>query len=286
MAREFWPWALHPHGYARKFNFAKAGNICLPPTIKVCLSDFALTSVFQQNVCDQTRITSMPSREEGKDLRRRAIVKAARALIRDNAETGFSMRALAERAGLSLVTPYNLFGSKQAVLQAVLDEDIEVFSDRMKAYEEQGLDIFFEAVRQSCASYADDPEYSRAVLGAIYFGGTNEYRTMFRRPRRIFWQSLVEKAIETKCIDASVDPNAFSINLVHIYWSNIIEWVAAEGTIEEMETRTMYGFALSFLAVATPKYRADLKKRLVESQEIIKNRKAAEGLIEPLREQA
>ena len=95
----------------------------------------------------------MANREEGKDQRRRAIVKAARALIRENAETGFSMRSLAERAGLSLVTPYNLFGSKQAVLQAVLDEDLEFFSQHIAAFEEDCLDVFFEVVKQSCASF-------------------------------------------------------------------------------------------------------------------------------------
>ena len=179
----------------------------------------------------------MVNREEGKDQCRRAIVKAARALIRENAETGFSMRSLAERAGLSLVTPYNLFGSKQAVLQAVLDEDLQFFSQHIRAFEEDALDVFFEVVKQSCASYAKEPNYSRAILGSVYFGGTSEYRSMFRRPRRIFWQSLVENAKQANCIDAAVDSDTFALNLVHIYWSNIIEWVAAECTIEEMEAR-------------------------------------------------
>lgn len=220
----------------------------------------------------------MPNREEGKDQRRRAIVKAARALIRENAETGFSMRALAERAGLSLVTPYNLFGSKQAVLQAVLDEDLQFFAQRIRALEAQDLDVFFEVVRISCASYAKDPEFSRAVLGAVYFGETSEYRSMFRRPRRIFWQSLVDDAKRNKCIDASVDSDAFATNLVHIYWSNIIEWVAAEGSIEEMETRTKYGFALALLAVAKPKHRAALRTRLAELQEMLSEAAPAETL--------
>jgi len=64
---------------------------------------------------------SMPSREQAKAIRRDRIVAAARELIQETEETGFSMRALAERAGVSLVTPYKLFGSKLAGMQALLD---------------------------------------------------------------------------------------------------------------------------------------------------------------------
>ncbi|MDO8381258.1 hypothetical protein [Phenylobacterium sp.] len=39
------------------------------------------------------------------------------------------MRALATGAGVSLATPYNLFGSKRAIVLAVLD-DVRAFHER------------------------------------------------------------------------------------------------------------------------------------------------------------
>jgi AcrR family transcriptional regulator len=66
----------------------------------------------------------MSNREEAKHKRRRQIVRDARALMQKTGDTGFSMRALAEQAGVSIATPYNLFGSKQTIMFAVLDDDL------------------------------------------------------------------------------------------------------------------------------------------------------------------
>jgi AcrR family transcriptional regulator len=68
-------------------------------------------------------------REAGKAERRKRIIHAARDLIRETGNVGLSMRALAARAGVSLATPYNLFGSKRAIVLAVLD-DVREYHDR------------------------------------------------------------------------------------------------------------------------------------------------------------
>lgn len=53
-------------------------------------------------------------RQQGIEERRRRLIWAAGELILENDEGAFSMPDLARRAGLSLATPYNLFGSKAA----------------------------------------------------------------------------------------------------------------------------------------------------------------------------
>jgi AcrR family transcriptional regulator len=64
------------------------------------------------------------ARALNKQMRKRAILDAARALILEDKSKDFSMPALAERAGVSLVTPYNLFGSKSNILLEIVREDI------------------------------------------------------------------------------------------------------------------------------------------------------------------
>ena len=66
----------------------------------------------------------MSVRELQKNSRRRAILDAARSLILDGKDRDFSMPTLAEKAGVSLVTPYNLFGSKSSILLEIVREDI------------------------------------------------------------------------------------------------------------------------------------------------------------------
>src|SRR5271168_2287443 len=72
-------------------------------------------SIESKPVETTAEIASAPvgRREAGKRERRRRIIEAARALIRETGNAGLSMRALAARAGVSLATPYNLFGSKR-----------------------------------------------------------------------------------------------------------------------------------------------------------------------------
>lgn len=50
--------------------------------------------------------------DELRAARCRNLVDAAHALIRETGGTGFSMVQLAEKAGVSPATPYNLLGSK------------------------------------------------------------------------------------------------------------------------------------------------------------------------------
>lgn len=66
----------------------------------------------------------MGTREIQKGVRRKAILEAARDLIREAKGDDFSMPDLAERAGVSLVTPYNLFGSKSSILLEIAKQDI------------------------------------------------------------------------------------------------------------------------------------------------------------------
>ncbi len=66
----------------------------------------------------------MSTREIQKAARRRVILDAARSLILEGGRGDFSMTALAEAAGVSLATPYNLFGSKAKILLEIAREGI------------------------------------------------------------------------------------------------------------------------------------------------------------------
>src|SRR5689334_17684663 len=64
--------------------------------------------------------------------RRRRILEAAAQLIRASGGAGLSMRTLAERAEVSLATPYNLFGSKSGVLTALQFSTLEKLEEAME----------------------------------------------------------------------------------------------------------------------------------------------------------
>jgi AcrR family transcriptional regulator len=108
--------------------------------------------------------STMGTREFQKTARRRAILDAARALILDDKGRDFSMPALAAKAGVSLVTPYNLFGSKSGILVEIVREDIFEQVAGIAALPHDSLAAWAAALSRS--------------LAAIYYRGRHYYRRM------------------------------------------------------------------------------------------------------------
>src|SRR5215472_15917251 len=90
--------------------------------------------------------------------RRARILQAAAHLVRATGGTGLSMRALAERAEISLATPYNLFGSKGAVLLALQLSALEKLE---RAMDELGtrdpIEQVLEVAELGAKIYTGDP---------------------------------------------------------------------------------------------------------------------------------
>ena len=208
----------------------------------------------------------MPTREEAKAIRKSRILDAARDLIRETEQTGFSMRALAARSDVSLVTPYNLFGSKQAIMSTLLDEDIGTYGAELRRSRRDPLDIFFRAVTLGRDYFDRDQNYYRAVLAAVYNEGGRDYRSMFRGPRRALWRQLVETAVAEGYLLTCVNTDALAAQLALTFFANILEWVAGEMSLKEMELRTHYGFALALYAMATHEHSARMRERILTAQ--------------------
>lgn len=211
--------------------------------------------------------TAISVRESSKADRRSRIVSAARALIRETGETGFSMRALAEAAEVSLVTPYNLFGSKQAIMLALLDADVAVYQTRLAHVRSaDALETFFDAVSLARALYEEEPGFYRAVLLALYNSGGRELRVMFHGPRYSFWRGLVVKATQDGLLVPETDADAFTHHLAHVFASSLLDWVLEDISLVELDAQVQYGFALALLAMAPAASAARLKKRMLALQ--------------------
>ena len=69
------------------------------------------------------------------------------------------MRQLADASGVSLATPYNLFGSKQGVISAVMDTDLDDFKHRLLSIDSNPIDCIFNLVTVSSQLFAEQPNY-------------------------------------------------------------------------------------------------------------------------------
>ena len=102
------------------------------------------------------------------DATRRRILEAAERLLRGGG-ADFAMRDLAAEAGVSFATPFNQFGSKVAILQAISAARIDAMAARFAEEKAAGdaAERVLSAVAIASAVMLADPQVNRAVIGSL-----------------------------------------------------------------------------------------------------------------------
>lgn len=205
-------------------------------------------------------------REAGKAERRHRIIRAARELIRETGNAGLSMRALAARAGVSLATPYNLFGSKRAIVLAVLD-DVREFQGRFANFRSTDpIERLFTAVDMAVDFYVTDPPFYRTLWAAVFDASDTVRSEIFNWKRNEFWRRLVAEAAEAGALAPEIDVELLFRALDRNFESAMLEWVVGELPAERLAPTIRYGHALMLKGAASPDWRGPLEVRLRESQ--------------------
>jgi AcrR family transcriptional regulator len=216
----------------------------------------------------------MSRREEAKEERRRRIVTAARDLIRETGDVGVSMRAIAGRADVSLSTPYNLFGSKRAIVLAVL-EDIREFTERFaKLRPANALERIFQVLSMSIRYCVDDPDFYRALWTGVFDLSGKEVRSALLLPERdAFWLSLVDAAALEGALSPEIDAAMLLRSLDLTYASIMLSWVVGALRTSELEAVAGYGYALSLRGAASPEWQPYLAEKVSRYQAQMLRRK-------------
>jgi AcrR family transcriptional regulator len=209
----------------------------------------------------------MSRREEAKDERRRRIVTAARDLIRETGDAGVSMRAIADRADVSISTPYNLFGSKRAVVLAVL-EDIRGFSERFaKLRPTSALERIFQVLSMSIRYYVDDPDFYRALWTGVFDMSHKEVRSDLVMPERdAFWLFLIDAAARDGALSPQIDTAMLLRSLDLAFAAAMLSWVVGALETAELEAVVGYGYALALRGAASPEWQPFLAEKISSYQ--------------------
>jgi AcrR family transcriptional regulator len=208
-------------------------------------------------------------REAGKAERRQQIIQAARDLIRETGNPGLSMRGLAARAGVSLATPYNLFGSKRAIVVAVL-QDVREFQERFSGVQATDpIERIFAALDMSIEFYVGDPTFYRTLWSAV-FDATDAVRAEILNPKRdAFWRGLIEDAARAGAFAAEVDADLLLRQLDLLLRSLMFGWVVGEIPPAQLGHMARHGYALILLGAAAADWRGPLRARFFEAQEAL-----------------
>lgn len=120
-------------------------------------------------------MVEMSLREQKRTMTREGVLDAAERLLRADGDAAFSMRDLAAEAGVSFATPFNHFGSKAAIAQALSARRIDLMSERFLATAPSGdtIDRVLAAVSIAVAVMLEEPQINRAIIRSLGFPGAS-----------------------------------------------------------------------------------------------------------------
>ncbi len=173
------------------------------------------------------------------------------------------MRRLAEAAGVSQATPYNLFGTKRRIFLTLYQELNDDLLARIRAGDARdALDRMYEAIRLMAGTLAAEPGFFRALIAVIYSSDAEDADIGTADPAVALWTELMGALAGERLIAASVDIAAFTRNFVYLVGGALMDWTDGRIDADALETAVRYGFTLATLAVATDASRSRLERVL------------------------
>jgi AcrR family transcriptional regulator len=205
--------------------------------------------------------------ERGKRERRERILDAAEALVREAGGVAFGMRELAERAGLSQATPFNLFGSKGAILAALVERSLEVQHRELAATRgADPMDRVLQLADRTVRAYTEDEALYRPLLRALVGASGRGAPAPLLEPCTELWRASLREAEQGGLLDPDLDVDLVARQLHLEYRAGLLLWVSGETDDRGWRLHVVHGVTLVLLAVVREPLRPRLRALLLETQ--------------------
>lgn len=207
----------------------------------------------------------MSLREKQKNQRRQRILDAAEALIRQTASIEFSMRQLAAAAEVSLATPFNLFGSKEGVLYALLARTLdEITVTGLRFREGDPMPHVIEAGENAVAAFLGDPDFLRPLYQVLLSVSHPDYRPDFMAQTFAFWQAAARTIPQRDNMPVQYLTDAVASVLMAHFIGLLELWVHRDLDDQQFLERTRSGIILITLPHVPDAVRRSLEATLAQ----------------------
>lgn len=212
---------------------------------------------------------TMGRREANVAARRQRILESARALLQEAGPEGLSMRKLARQAGLSVTTLYNLLGSREQILQALIKDSVQRLEEPAPDARPT-RDPLRRAVRamEGILQYViDNGDLLRPLIVADF--RTGSWSRLAQQDEAAHFKSSKEavRAAITEALDHGQLRNVVGLDFLevqlHVGWELALDlWAFGVLDDEAFRLKSLSGFYVTLLAFAEPDVRSGLEKEL------------------------
>ncbi len=176
------------------------------------------------------------------------------------------MRALAREAGLSVTTLYNLFGAREEIVAALVDDAIDHMDEAL--VREAPLDDPIERCRAvvtvSIRSIHEDEAMFRPLMSA----NSRELSPARGRSRHVSRRAAgmqavaIEEAMSMGLLKPLVDPLALGRQIYHGWEHAFFQWLSGRLDVAGFEARALYGLYIALLGIANESVRPGIELEL------------------------
>ncbi len=203
-------------------------------------------------------------REAQKEMRRQRTLDAAEALIRKTGTIEFSMQTLASKAKLSLATPYNLFGSKSAILYALLNRSLdEIAKESERAFAHRHpFQRVLKAADSAATFFVSAPDFYRPLYRFLLGVSDPVHRPAYMNRSLDYWKASLASIEQEGLLPKEISHDQLARQLVIQFTGALDLWVQEELNDIEFKAQISYGTGLLLLGVAGEEDRKLLLKQL------------------------
>ncbi len=194
------------------------------------------------------------------------ILETVRAMLDEMGYDGMTIRALAKRAGVAQGTLYNIYGGKDGLVLAAVDDLMtKLTGGAEREQSTQGVDGIFALSRIVGAQIEATPRYADAMTRILFHVGPNDPLADVLFARTLpFVRTQLEIAQRDGDVRPDIDTNLVARHLVGQQWGVVLLWMMGMIPLSENGKERQRSEIMTLLGIATEAARPRLEARLAE----------------------
>ena len=208
----------------------------------------------------------MSVRETGKARRKQQIIQAAKRLLASGGIEALSTRKLADEADLSVHTLYALVGSKNKILEAVMEDNHNrVLGDILQINAKHPIEQIFAMIDSTYRIIAEDSTAQTSlmrVLMTLFDEGKLDPEPWWMMAQEKGWlKSAVEEAVALRLLRADYPAAMVADMLMKIYLANLRDYLFDNASLDAYRDAATFEFWFCLSSLAADPVRADYEAR-------------------------